>query len=219
MFFVIFGRFCARAVSLFGQNAAMGVDLRANLRYNIHNLHCLRLIEKFGRQTMELVIRQKYFTIGNKFAIENERGEPVFYAIEKIFKIRANTDIMDVHDVLLAHMEAKFMHFFSYFEISDASGKVVGALDEKMHMPFMRRAKLTYEGRVCKIKAGPIHMKVIARDAKGKWDKKHPVCKSTKKMFRVADTYRVEVDERRIDPIIRAMVALWYDKIKHNASH
>ena len=168
---------------------------------------------------MELVIRQKYFTVGNKFAIENERGVPVFFAMEKLFKLRANMDIFDVHDVLLAHMEAKFMHFFSYFEISYATGRVVGALDEKMHMPFMRRAKLTYGNKACKIKAGPIHMKVIAKDERGKWDKKHPVCKSTKKLFRVADTYIVEVDEKRIDPIIGAMIALWYDKIKHNSSH
>ncbi len=168
---------------------------------------------------MELVIRQKYFTIGNRFAIENGNGAPVFYASEKLFKWRANMDIFDLSGALLAHMEAKFMHFFSYFEISDATGRVVGALDEKFHMPFMRRAKLTYEDNVCKIKAGPIHMKTFAKDESGKWDKKHPVCTSTKKLSHVADTYVVEVDERRIDPIIGAMVALWYDKIKHNSSH
>lgn len=168
---------------------------------------------------MQLVIRQKYFTIGNKFAIENGYGAPVFYAVEQLFKMRANMDIMDVSGVLLAHMESKFMHFFRYFEISDATGKVLGALDEKMHMPFMRRATLKYADREFKIKAGPIHMKTFAKDERGKWDKKHPVCSSTKKLSHVADTYIVDVDENRIGPIIGAMVALWYDRTKHNASH
>lgn len=168
---------------------------------------------------MKLVIRQKYFAIGNKFAITNENDVPVFYAREQIMRLRANMDIMNLNEVLLAHMEAKFAHIFSYFEISNAAGDVLGNIDERMHMPFFRRAVMTFMGKKYKIKAGPVHMKVIARGEDDKWDRKNPVCRSTKRLMRIADTYTLEVDQRRIDPVIGAMIALWYDKIKHNRSH
>ncbi len=167
---------------------------------------------------MHLVIKQKYITIGDKFSISDENGQTVFYAREKLFKLLANMDIMDLNEAVLCHMQAKFFHFFSYFEIHDAQGQIVGNIDERMHMPFMRRAKMTYGDRVYKIKGGPFKMKTIEK-VDGKWDKKHPVCHAKKHVFKIADTYDVEIDEKRIDPLIGAMIALWYDKVRHGRQH
>ena len=70
-----------------------------------------------------------------------------------------------------------------------------------------------------KIKGGPIHMKAIIKDREGKWDKKHPIVKSTKKLFRIRDIYVAEINEHMIDPAIGALVAIWYDKIRYGHKH
>ncbi len=164
---------------------------------------------------MKIIIRQKYFTIGNKFALTDENERPILYAEEQIFKLLANLDIFSLSDALLYHMQAKMMHFFSYFEISNGLGQVVGYIDERAHMPGFRRAKMEVDGMTFKIKGGPIHMKTVVKDENGKWDKKHPIVTSKKRLMRVADTYVVDVDESRIEPAIGAMIALWYDKVRH----
>lgn len=168
---------------------------------------------------MYIKISQKYWTLGQEFALTDENDRAIFRASNKILKLRANLNLLTLGDELLYHMEARFMHFFSYFVISDKEGKEVGFIDEKFHMPGFRRAKMKIGDTEIKIKGGPIHMKAITKDKNGKWDKKHPVVSSAKKMFRIKDTYVAQIDDERLEPALGAVVALWYDMIRYGNQH
>ena len=168
---------------------------------------------------MYLKITQKYWTIGDKFALKDENDCDVFYAKEQLFKLLSKFDLYDLHETVLYHMEAKLKFFLSYFVITSGTGFEIGFIKEKVHWPGFRRASMKVGDIDIKIKGGPIHMKAMKKDANGKWDKKHPVVKSTKKLFRIRDIYAAEIDERMIDPAVGALVAIWYDKVRYGHKH
>ena len=168
---------------------------------------------------MYLQIKQKYWTIGDKFALTDENGNSVFFAQEQIFKLLSKFDLYAPSGMLLYHMEAKLKFFLSFFVISDSTGNEVGCIKEKMHWPGFRRANMQVGDIDIKIKGGPIHMKAIVKGENGKWDKKHPIVKSTKRMFAIRDIYSAEIDESKIAPAIGALVAIWYDKIRYGHKH
>ncbi len=168
---------------------------------------------------MYLKITQKYWSIGDKFALTDENDRQVFFAQEKVFKLLSNFDLYNLSGALLYHMEAKLKFLLSYFVIMDSAGNEIGYIREKAHWPGYRRAMMKVGNTDIKIKGGPIHMKAMIKDANGKWDKKHPIVKSTKKMFRVRDIYVAEIDEKMIDPAVGALVAIWYDKIRYGNKH
>lgn len=168
---------------------------------------------------MILEIKQKYWSIADKFALTDANGRPLFYAQNKVLKLRGNLDLYNIGGALVYHMEAKFMHMFSYFDVFNASGARVGFIDEKIHWPSFRRAEMKVGGVTIKIKGGPIHMKALVKGADGKWQKDKPAVYSSKKVFHIADTYVVQIDERLIDPALGALVALWYDRIRHGKQH
>lgn len=168
---------------------------------------------------MYLKITQKYWTIGDKFALQDEYDRSIFFAQEQLFKLLSKIDLFNTGGMLLYHMEARLTFALSHFVIMDPSLREIGYIKEKLHWPGFRKARMQVGNTEIKIKGGPIHMKAMIKDKNGKWDKKHPIVKSTKKMFRIRDIYSAEIDERMIDPAIGALVAIWYDKIRYGHKH
>ena len=168
---------------------------------------------------MFLKIRQKYWTLKDKFALTDENGYNVFWASSQLLKLRSNLDLYNLDGMLLYHMEARFNHMFSYYVINNSAGQQIGYIDELIHWPGFRRAKMKLGDITLKIKGGPIHMKTMLKNEKGKWDKKNPAVYSAKKLFVISDVYKVEINERLIDPSIGAIVALWYDKVRYGHKH
>ena len=169
---------------------------------------------------MKLRIRQTYFKLGEEFNITDEANRPLFYARGKFFSIRGELAFSNANGQLIYRLVGRFMHIFSWFDILDERENVIGAIDERMHMPFMRRGIILMNGeKKIKIKCGPVHLKALMKDENGKWDKKNPVCRAKKKIMRIADTYELEFDQTRIDPAMAALVGIWYDRVKHGKQH
>lgn len=168
---------------------------------------------------MYLKITQKYWTIGDKFTLKDEFDRDIFYAREQLFKLLSHIDLFDTNDAVIYHMEARFTFVLSRFVIMDPMHNEIGFIKEKVHWPGFRRAMMRVGDTDIKIKGGPIHMKAMIRGENGKWNKKEPVVKSSKKLFRIRDIYAAEIDERMIDPAIGALVAIWYDKIRYGHKH
>ncbi len=166
---------------------------------------------------MELLIKQKYIAVGNKFGITDMAGVPVYYAAERLMTMRTQIDLFDSTGTLLVrHMEARLAHAFSWFEVTTGANEYVCSIDERMHWPWHRKAYvLQGKQKIFKVKAGPYTLKMFKLDEKGKYDKKAPVLVVSKKIAHVADTYHVAIDESKLDPQLGALIALWYDRVKH----
>ncbi len=168
---------------------------------------------------MRIIIKQKYFAVGSKFKITDENDAPVFFAVRQFDRIMTNVVLFDTQDVALVRIQAELKKFFtSYFEVNDMNGCKIFAIDEKLPFFRFKRAKTVGDVDV-KIKCGPIHMKAFLSDGNGSYDKKNPVVRARKKIFSIADTYVVDIDESRLHPVYGAVIGLWYDLIEHGSQH
>ena len=165
---------------------------------------------------MRIIIKQKYFTVGNKFKITDENGNPVFFAVRQFDRFMSNVVLFDKNDVALLRVQAEFKKLIaSYFEVNDMNGRKIFAIDEKMPFFCFKRAKTVGDVDV-KIKCGPIHMKAYISNSNGSYDKK-PVVRARKKLLSISDTYVVDIDETRIDAVYGAVIGVWYDLVAHQS--
>lgn len=168
---------------------------------------------------MRIIIKQKYFTVGDKFQICDENGNVVFLATRKFDSIMNNIELFTAQDSFVLRMQAKLRKMFStYFDVSDAFGQKVFSISESIPFFWFRHAK-TIGNIDVKIKCGPIHLKAYVRGADGKYDKKNPVVKARKRLLKIADTYVVDVDETRISKEYGTAIGIWYDMVAHNNAH
>ncbi len=168
---------------------------------------------------MRIIIRQKYFAVGNKFQICDENENVVFLATRRFDSLMNNIELFTAQDSFVLRMQAKLRKMFStFFDVSDAFGQRVFSINEKLPFFGFRRAK-TIGNIDVKIKCGPIHLKAFVRGEDGKYDKKNPVVKARKKLLNIADTYIVDVDETRISAEYGTAIGIWYDMVAHNNAH
>lgn len=168
---------------------------------------------------MRIIIKQKYFAIGNKFQICDDNDNVVFLAMRSWDSIRNNIELFTAQDSFVLRMQAKVRNMFStYFDVSDAFGQKVFSISESIPIFGLRRAK-TLGNIDIKIKCGPVHLKAYMRGENGKYDKKNPIVKAQKKVLKIADTYVVDVDDTRISKEYGTAIGIWYDLVAHNKSH
>lgn len=164
---------------------------------------------------MQIIIKQKYWTIGDKFKITDEKGNVVFFAERQFDRFMNNVVLFDASGAPLGRMQAELKKIFtSWFDVTDASGRMAFSINEKLPFFSFRKAKTVNGNLDCKIKCGPIHMKAFISDGQGGYDKT-PVVKARKKIFSLTDTYIIDIDETRIFPSYGAFLGIWYDMMNH----
>jgi len=171
----------------------------------------------------QLVIRQKFFTIYDKFAIKDENDNIMFYAKNEIVRLWANLALYDQSGLkILYTLRAKFFVLFSKVRILlgpyDAENDI-GMIQERFAFPFCR-ARVKSDMPNIYVKCGPIHLKayVVGDDWKKAKDAQ-PVISITKRLLKIADTYVINYDETKIPPALAALVGLWYDMQNHSEEH
>lgn len=167
---------------------------------------------------MQLYINQKYFTIGNRFAITDANGKPFFYAEGQLLKLTSECDLYDLSGMPIYKIKARLMHFFTHFEIM-VNDNVVGEFDGKIHWPFVHRTKLSLSDKYkVLIRSGVFHAKAYIADENWKIDKE-PAAVVSKKVMQIGDTYCIDFDEKKIPPALAATIGLWYEFKHHNKKH
>ena len=164
---------------------------------------------------MRIIIRQKYWTIGEKFQITDDDGKVIFYAERTFDRLMSNVVLFDVSGAPLGRMQAELKKFFTtWFDIVDANGQREFSIDEKLPFFAFRRAITADGSSQYKIKSGPVHMKAFVQNRDGSFDKT-PVVKARKKLLSISDTYVIDIDEQRINPVHGAFIGIWYDLVSH----
>lgn len=171
---------------------------------------------------MILQLQQKFFTIGgDKFAITDQNGKAVFYASEKLFKLRANAHLYDLTGMEVCFLEAQFSFLGKFnFLTNEMDRMPLGHMDGTFFpVPFMKKWRMEYSGKRYVVMCGPFNCKIYPADENFKYDKKVMAGHIKKSFFKVRDTYKLDFDENVLPPQIAALITLWMDMTTHNDQH
>jgi uncharacterized protein YxjI len=154
-------------------------------------------------------MRQKLFAIGDDFWIEDEQGDKAFKVNGKAMRIRDTMVLEDPSGRELLKLQERKMRVRDTMKIEDPEGRTVATVKKAFFTPLRERFEVDVEGGADLEVQGNIvdHEYRITRD-----DAK--VAEVSKKWFRVADTYGIEVAEGQ-DPVLVLAVAAALDSMTH----
>jgi uncharacterized protein YxjI len=154
-------------------------------------------------------IRQKLVSIGDDYWIEDDRGERVYKVDGKALRLRKTLVLEDAHGHELAKIKERVLRVKESMEIEDADGHRIAMVKKALIDPLRERWTV-------RIEDGPdidIHGNVLDHEytfVEGRT----PVATVSKKWFRIADTYGVEVAADR-DPVLLLAATVAVDMMAH----
>lgn len=165
--------------------------------------------ETGGGGPVHFQMREKMFSIGDDFWIENDRGEKVYKVDGKALRIRSTLILEDRSGRELARIQEKMLRIKDSMEIEDASGKRVGLVKKALITPIRDRW-------VVKIKDGP-DLEVQGNILNHEYtigEGRDKVAEVSRKWFRIRDTYGVEIDAGQDEAVI-LMIVVAIDEMAH----
>jgi uncharacterized protein YxjI len=133
-------------------------------------------------------MRQKLASIGDDYWIENERGQRVFKVDGKALRVRKTLIFEDAQGNQLAKIQERMLRIRDSMEIEDSDGHRIAMVKKALVTPLRDRWDVDVED-------GPdleVHGNIV--DHEYTFTAGHDeVAIVSKKWFRVADTYGVEV--------------------------
>ncbi len=161
------------------------------------------------RDATRYQMRQRVISIGDDYVIENDRGERVFKVDGKALRVRKTLLFEDIHGHELCKIQERMLRVKDSMEIEDPRGSRMAIVKKAMITPVRERW-------VVKVEDGPDlhaqgnfvdHEYTIERDGA-------KVAEISKRWFRAADTYGVEVAPGENDILILATTCV-IDEMAH----
>ena len=154
-------------------------------------------------------MRQKIFAIGDDFWIEDEQGDKAFKVNGKAMRIRDTMVLEDASGRELLKIQERKLRIHDTMKIEDPEGHEVATVKKALITPLRERFDVDVEdGDDLKVQGNIVdhEYRITQGDTK--------VAEVSKKWFRVADTYGVEVAEGQ-DPVLVLAVAAALDSMTH----
>jgi len=144
-------------------------------------------------------MREKLFSIGDDFWIENDAGERAFKVDGKALRIRETLVLQDPSGAELFTVQEKKLHIRDTMDI-ERGGQAVARIKKALITPLRERFSIDVEGGEDMEAKGNIvdHEYKIERGG----DK---VAEVSKRWFRVRDTYGIEIAPGQDDALILAV--------------
>jgi uncharacterized protein YxjI len=156
-------------------------------------------------------MRQKLVSIGDDYWIEDEQGQRVYKINGKAMRIRDTLILEDPQGHELYKIQEKKLHIRDTMEIEDAGGHTVATVKKALITPLRERFDVKVEnGEDLEVKGNIVDHEYKIKRGDDK------VAEVSKKWFRVADTYGVEVTQGQ-DPALILAVAAVVDNMTHQA--
>jgi uncharacterized protein YxjI len=157
--------------------------------------------ERRGVRTFRM--RQKLVSIGDDYWIEDDQGERVYKINGKALRLRETLIFEDLNGGELYKIQSKMLHIRDTMEIEDGDGHEVATVKKALITPLRDRFEVKVSGGEDLEAKGNIveHEYKIERGG----DK---VAEVSKKWFRIADTYGVEVQADVEPSLILAVTAV-----------
>ena len=155
-------------------------------------------------------MRQKLVAIGDDYWIENEQGRRAFKVNGKAMRIRDTLILEDAAGNELLKLQERKLRVRDTMEIEDASGRTVATVKKAMISPLRERFKVDVaDGEDLDVQGNIVdHEYHISQGNEN-------VAEVSKRWFRVADTYGVEVVDGHNDVLILAITAV-IDSMTHD---
>jgi uncharacterized protein YxjI len=151
-------------------------------------------------------MREKLFSIGDDFWIEDEQGEQVYKVDGKALRLRETLVLEDTSGSELYTVQEKKLHIRDTMDVK-RNGETVARVEKALITPLRERFSIEVEGAPDLEAKGNIvdHEYTIKRDG----DK---IAEVSKRWFRVRETYGIEVAPGEDDALILA-VAVCIDRM------
>ncbi|MGH8835409.1 MAG: LURP-one-related/scramblase family protein [Actinomycetes bacterium] len=156
-------------------------------------------------------MRQKLVSIGDDYWIEDDRGNRAFKVDGKAMRIRDTLVLEDASGRELLKIQERKLSVRDRMEIESPDGRTVATVKKALITPLRERFDVDLAGGADLQVQGNIvdhEYRITQGDAK--------VGEVSKKWFRVADTYGVEVAGGQ-DPVLILAIAAVLDNMTHRA--
>ena len=154
-------------------------------------------------------MREKMFSIGDDFWIEDSEGNRIFKVNGKALRVRDTLHLERPSGEELFSIQEKKLHIHDTMEI-EHDGHKVATVKKALITPLRDRFEVEVEGRGELNAKGNIvdHEYKIERDG-------DTICEISKRWFRVRDTYGIEIAPGEDDALILA-ATICIDQMSHD---
>jgi uncharacterized protein YxjI len=152
-----------------------------------------------GRGNNRYRMRQRLISIGDDFWIENDQGQKVFKVDGKALRIRKTLVFEDAQGRELCHIQERMLRVKETMEIEGPGGESIAMVKKALITPLRDRW-------VLKIRNGPdleVQGNILNHEYKISQGR-DKIAEVSKKWFRIADTYGVEIEPGQEDILILA---------------
>jgi uncharacterized protein YxjI len=155
-------------------------------------------------------IRQKMFSIGDDFWIENQAGDRVFKVDGKALRLRKTLFFEDMSGNRLAKIQERLLSIKDTMVVEDPDGNQLAVIKKGLIAPLGDHWTVNVRGGPDLDVQGNIldHEYAIA-------ERRRKVAEVSKAWFSLTDTYGVEIDEGENDILILA-IAIAIDMMAHD---
>jgi uncharacterized protein YxjI len=154
-------------------------------------------------------MRQKLVAIGDDFFIEDERGQRVYHVDGKALRIRDTLLFKDMSGRELYKIQTKMLHIKDTMEIENASGGRAATVKKALITPIRERFTVKVaDGPDLEVKGNILDHEYTIGEGRDK------IAEVSKKWFRIADSYGIEVSPGQNDALILA-IAVVIDNLVH----
>ncbi len=155
-------------------------------------------------------IRQKMFSIGDDFWIENQDGERVFKVDGKALRLRKTLFFEDLQGNRLARIQERLLPIKETMVVEDGEGNQLAVIKKGLIAPLGDRWSVNVRGAPDLDVQGNIldHEYSIA-------ERRRKIAEVSKAWFSFTDTYGVEIDDDQNDILVLA-IAIAIDMMSHD---
>ena len=165
--------------------------------------------ERRGGGAEHYRMRQKLVSIGDDYWIENDQGERVYKVNGKALRLRKTLVLEDASGHELLKIQEKVMRIRDTMEIEDPDGHTVATVKKAMISPLRERWTVDVkDGPDLDVQGNIVDHEYTIEEGRTK------VGEVSKRWFRIADTYGVEVAPDH-DPALIIAVAAVLDSTAH----
>lgn len=155
-------------------------------------------------------IRQKLFSIGDDFWIENAKGQKVYKVDGKALRIRKTLEFEDMDGKKLAQIKERLLSIKDTMVIEDAKGKDIASVKKALIAPLRDKWNVNVKvGKDLTVQGNILDLEYDIKQGRRK------VAEVSKKWFTITDTYGVEIEEGQNDILILA-IAVAIDMMAHD---
>lgn len=156
---------------------------------------------------MRYLVREKLFSIGDDFWIEDEHGQRAFYVDAKVLRIRETLVIKDPHGRELAVVHKKLISVRDAMAV-ERDGRVLATVRKKLFTPFREvyRAELASGGEL------EVHGDFLGKEYDIEYEG-HRLARISRKWFRLRDTYAIDIERDDADVPMLIAVAVCVDRL------